>query len=183
MKTYEPNEEVEVITEAEWCDRVLHGSQFDPGNETSKEVFKVVGKTVISVGAAGAVLATGGAAAPVVLGGAAAALGGKVAKEAGKEYNCEFLEWVGDTTCDTGINMLTGSLAGSSSSVPNNLASHIGRETAKGGHIVAYTMRKLKDGYDCYDEIKGLVENSASFYHARHRDNGISYKRDCPICN
>ena len=92
MKTYEPNEEVEIITETEWQDRVLHGSQFGPGNETSKEVFKVVGKTVISVGAAGAVLATGGAAAPVVLGGVAAAAGGKLAKETGKELDCEFLE-------------------------------------------------------------------------------------------
>jgi uncharacterized protein YqeY len=65
---------------------------YGPGNETSKEVFKVVGKTVISVGAAGAILATGGAAAPVVLGGVAAAAGGKLAKEAGKELDCEFLE-------------------------------------------------------------------------------------------
>ena len=47
---------------------------------------------MISVGAAGAVLATGGAAAPVVLGGVAAAAGGKLAKETGKELDCEFLE-------------------------------------------------------------------------------------------
>jgi hypothetical protein len=78
---------------------------------------------------------------------------------------------------------LTGSLAGATSSVPNNLARHIATETAKGGHVVAEVMRKLKQGYDCYDEIKGLVDNSASFYHAKHKDNGISYKRDCPICN
>jgi hypothetical protein len=44
------------------------------------------------VGAAGTILGTGGAAAPVVLGGAAAALEGKAAKEAGKEFDCEFLE-------------------------------------------------------------------------------------------
>jgi hypothetical protein len=36
MKTYEPNEEVEVITEAEYQDRVLHGPQFGPGNEKNK---------------------------------------------------------------------------------------------------------------------------------------------------
>jgi hypothetical protein len=51
-----------------------------------------VGKTVISVGTAGAILATGGAAAPVVLSGVIAATGGKLAKEAGKELDCEFLE-------------------------------------------------------------------------------------------
>ncbi|CAI2173563.1 601_t:CDS:2 [Funneliformis geosporum] len=33
MKTYEPSEEVEVITEAEYQNRVLHGSQYGPGNE------------------------------------------------------------------------------------------------------------------------------------------------------
>ena len=37
MKTYEPNEEVEVITEAEWHDRVLHGPQFGPGKENERK--------------------------------------------------------------------------------------------------------------------------------------------------
>src|SRR5688572_4304677 len=90
MKTYEPNEKVEVITEAEYQDRLLNGSQFGPGNETSKEVCKVVSKTAISVGAAGAILATGGAAAPVVLSGVAAGAGGKLVKEAAKECDNEF---------------------------------------------------------------------------------------------
>jgi len=92
MKTYESNEEVEVITETEWQDRVLHGSQYGPGNETSKEVCKVVSKTAISVGAAGAILATGGAAAPVVLGGVAAGVGGKLVKEVAKDCDNEFFE-------------------------------------------------------------------------------------------
>ena len=182
MKTYEPNEEVEIITETEWQDRVLHGSQFGPGNETSKEVFKVVGKTVISVGAAGAVLATGGAAAPVVLGGVAAAAGGKLAKETGKELDCEFLEWIGDTTCDTGVNLLTGSLAGATSSVPNNLARHIATATNRGGPVVAKLMRAAKEGYDTVSGITGNCEDTARFYHAFHRDDGVSYKSDCPVC-
>jgi hypothetical protein len=92
MKTYEPSEKVELITEAEYQDRLANGSQYGPGNETSKEVVKVVSKTAISIGAAGAILATGGAAAPVVLGGVAAGVGGKIAKEVGKEIDCEFLE-------------------------------------------------------------------------------------------
>jgi hypothetical protein len=33
MKTYEPSEAVELITEAEWRDRLLHGPQYGPGNE------------------------------------------------------------------------------------------------------------------------------------------------------
>lgn len=182
MKTYEPSKEIEVITETEWQDRVLHGPQFGPGNETSKEVVKIVSKTAISIGAAGAILATGGAAAPVVLGGVAAAAGGKLAKEAGKELDCEFLEWLGDTTCDTGINMLTGSLAGATSSVPNNLARHIATAKNRGGPAVAALMRATKKGYD---EVSGIIGNygdAASIYHALHRDDGVSYKSDCPIC-
>jgi hypothetical protein len=65
---------------------------YGPGNEQSKEVTKFIGKVAISTVAAGSILATGGAAAPVVLGGVAAATGGKIAKEAGKELDCEFLE-------------------------------------------------------------------------------------------
>src|SRR3954462_14163171 len=65
MKTYEPNEEVEILTEAEWQDKVLHGPQYGPGNSQSSEtvgsITKVVVKTAVSTVAAGAlVAATGG---------------------------------------------------------------------------------------------------------------------------
>lgn len=43
MKTYEPNEEVEVITETEYQDRILHGPQYGPGNEQSKGEAKEIG--------------------------------------------------------------------------------------------------------------------------------------------
>ena len=43
MKSYEPSEELEILTEAEWKDRVLHGSQYGPGNEQSKTAGKVLG--------------------------------------------------------------------------------------------------------------------------------------------
>jgi len=94
MKTYEEDKEVidNYYYEIDSYGDIRIVKCYGPGNETSKEVFKVVGKTVISVGAAGAILATGGAAAPIVIGGAAAGLGGKIVKEAAKECNNEFFE-------------------------------------------------------------------------------------------
>jgi len=69
MKTYEPSEEVEIITEAEYQDRLLHGSQFGPGNEQSTTAAVVTGAVVGGV----AIVATGGLATPVVVAGARAA--------------------------------------------------------------------------------------------------------------
>jgi len=48
MKTYEPSEEVEIITEAEYQDRVLNGSQFGPGNEQSRGVAKKIGSIALA---------------------------------------------------------------------------------------------------------------------------------------
>lgn len=79
--------------------------------------------------------------------------------------------------------MLTGSLAGATSSVPNNLARHIATATDRGGPVVAALMRAAKESYDNVSEIMGNCEKAARFYHAFHRDDGISYKSDCPICN
>jgi len=177
------SEEVEVVTEAEYQDRVLNGPQYGPGAETSKEAFKVAGKVVISVGATGAILATGGAAAPIVLGGIAATAGGYVTREIARDNDNEFFEWVGDTAFDAGINLLTGSVAGATSSVPNNLARHIATATGRGGPAVALLMRAAKQSYDAVSEIMGRGKEASRFYHAYHRDNGISYKSDCPICN
>src|SRR6266516_4529814 len=71
MKTYEPSEEVEILTEAEYQNRLLHGPQFGPGNEQSTAAAVVAGTVVGGV----AVVATGGAAAPLVVAGARAAEG------------------------------------------------------------------------------------------------------------
>ena len=48
MKTYEPNEEVEILTEAEYQDRLLHGSRFGPGNEQSKNTAKGIGGVALT---------------------------------------------------------------------------------------------------------------------------------------
>lgn len=55
MKTYEPNGAVEVITEAEYQDRLLHGPQYGPGGEMSKEsqeTAKTAGKVFTGLGVA-----------------------------------------------------------------------------------------------------------------------------------
>ena len=49
MKTYESNEAVELINEAEWQDRLLHGPQYGPGNEQSKSVAKKIGSAALAV--------------------------------------------------------------------------------------------------------------------------------------
>jgi len=43
MKNYELSEKVEILTEAEYQDRVLHGPQYGPGNEQSRTAGKVLG--------------------------------------------------------------------------------------------------------------------------------------------
>lgn len=75
MKTYEPNEESEFLTEAEYQDRVLHGSQYGPGNEQSKDAAKEIGGVALTTLtiicppaglAVGAGVATAGAATAIV---------------------------------------------------------------------------------------------------------------------
>lgn len=48
MKTYEPSEKVEILTEAEYQDRLLHGPQYGPGNEQSKAAAKEIGGTALT---------------------------------------------------------------------------------------------------------------------------------------
>ena len=181
--SYEYDENVANSYESEYQERLLTDPQYGPWNETSKEVAKIASKTVISVGVAGAVLATGGAAAPVVLGGLAAGSGGYLVREIARDNDNEFFEWVGDTAFDTGLGLLTGSLAGPTSSVPNNLARHIAKETSKGGPAIAFLMRAAKEGFDEFSGVVGSYGNASQIYHAIHRDNGTSYKSDCPVCN
>ena len=137
-----------------------------------------VSKTLISMGASALILGTGGAAAPIVIGGAALAAGGKGVKELGKELDCGVLEWIGDTACDTGIGTLTGSIAGGSGS----LASHISKETAKGGHVVAGVMRTAKFSHDTYGKAEVGAECHYRKEHRKHQERGVRYDSDCPFC-
>ena len=48
MKTYEPNEEVEFLAEAEYQDRAWHGPRFGPGNEQSRGVARKIGSIALA---------------------------------------------------------------------------------------------------------------------------------------
>jgi len=48
MKTYEPSEEIEILTETEYQDRLLHGPQYGPGNEQSRSVAKKIGSIALA---------------------------------------------------------------------------------------------------------------------------------------
>ena len=43
-------------------------------------------------------------------------------------------------------------------------------------------MRATKEGYDKFSKLVDESENASRLYHAIHKDEGISYKSDCPIC-
>jgi hypothetical protein len=63
VKTYKPSEEVEILTEAEYQDRLLHGPQFGPGNQHSRDQVKIgtgVGMAVLTFVCPPAGLAVGG---------------------------------------------------------------------------------------------------------------------------
>ena len=105
VKTYEPNEEVEILTEAEWQDRVLNGSQYGPGNEQSKTAAKELG------GAALTGLTVVCPPAGAVVGGSVAGAGAFVAavgkSEGDKETTTAGLEMMG-----MGLGAFSGGVAG-----------------------------------------------------------------------
>jgi hypothetical protein len=142
------------------------------------EIGSPVTKFLVSAGASALIVGTGGAAAPIVLTGAALAGGGKIAKEIGKETDCEVLEWIGDTVCDTGIGTLTGSLVGGSSS----LASHIGNSGKDVSAVVSGTMRTAKFSHDVYGKVELGTECTYRVNHRKHQERGISYNPNCPVC-
>lgn len=63
MKTYEPNQEVSIITEEEFQDKSLYGPQYGPGNTQSRETATVataIGMTALAVFCPPAAVAVGG---------------------------------------------------------------------------------------------------------------------------
>lgn len=181
MKVYEMDEKVEDSYHYEVDN---HGDirlvkSYGPGGEQSKEAWKTVGKITISTVGAVSIVATGGAAAPIVGTGIALAAGGKVVKEIGKERDNEFLEWIGDTAMGTGIGTIGGSVAGVGSS---SLASHIGNSAKAGGSVVSGTMKTAYGTYELYDKAKDMTEYGLRRDHIKHREKGISYDSDCPVC-
>lgn len=119
-------------------------------------------KTAATTVAAGAIIATGGTAAPLI--GAGMWAGGKVAEEIGKETDCQLLRSLGSFTKDTGLGAVAG-LAFSDAKFISELAS-VG--------IDANKLSKIKDFGEPLVAIK---------IHAAHKNRGISYDRDCEVCN
>lgn len=119
-------------------------------------------KTVATTVAAGAIIATGGTAAPFI--GAGMWAGGKVAEEIGKETDCQLLRSIGSFTKDTGFGAVAG-LAFSDAKFISELAS------------VGIDANKLS-------KIKDLAEPTLAIKkHTAHKNRGISYDRDCEVCN
>lgn len=125
-------------------------------------------KTAATTVAAGAIVATGGAAAPLI--GAGMWAGGKVAEEIGKETDCQLLRSVGSLTKDTGFGAVTGGLFTGEGAVTT---------AVKNG----WSLEKVEKIGKAL-EIKGYVDGSREVIeHNAHRRRGISYDRDCPVCN
>jgi hypothetical protein len=175
MKTYEPSEKVEFITEAEWQDRVLHGPQYGPGAEQSKTVLKTAAKTTTAVVATAAIVGTGGAATPFVIGGIGATLAGEAFRRAGEQDGNEVVEWIGDTISSVGINVATSGLSSAVGAVSTS--------KSLACNIVSETVKKAKEDFEYFSLIKDGYEFSVDFIHAQHKDKGISYDSDCYICN
>jgi len=50
-------------------------------------------------------------------------------------------------------------------------------------NIVSETVKNGREGFENFSLIKDGVEFGVDYIHAQHRDEGISYKSDCYICN
>lgn len=125
-------------------------------------------KTAATTVAATAIVATGGAAAPLI--GAGMWAGGKVAEEIGKETDCQLLRSVGSFTKDTGFGAVTGGLFTGEGAVTT---------AVKNG----WSLEKVEKINKALT-LKGYVDGSREvIQHNDHRKRGISYDRDCPVCN
>lgn len=132
------------------------------------DVGSFVTKTVVTTVAAGIVVSTAGTAAPLV--GAGMWAGGKLAEEIGKDTDNDFLRSVGSLTKDTGFGAITGGLFTGEGAV---------RTAAKNG----WSLDKVKRINRAL-ELKSYAEaGSAVLEHDRHRERGISYDRNCELCN
>jgi hypothetical protein len=208
MKTYQTNEAVEIITEAEWQDRVLNGPQYGPGNsqssETAGSVLKVALKTTVSTVAAGALVAATGGVGAIAIGGLVAAEGYCI-KKASENSDNEAVRaiggFVGDLAFDTGIGTVTGGAFGTAtSSLASQGTKSIGhqaaREIAKNGRQMTEgarlliscgkTLAELANDLRAIEKAYGVCSDAyeivAHNYHGKHKDEGYGYKSDCPVC-
>lgn len=156
MKNYESSEEVEIITEAEWQDRVLHGPQFGPGNDQSKTgLVKWGGKIVIATGASLLFPPAG-----VVIGGGAVWAVSKAGESLTKDEDIkEVWKWIGDIG---GSSALGGVIDWAALKAANKTAD------------------ELKYLYNALDKEKDRRELKI---HIDHLGLGVNYLSGCKVCN
>jgi hypothetical protein len=137
MKTYEPNEEVEVITEAEYQDRVLNGPQYGPGNEQSKDVAKKVGSIALATSYfTPAVVVTGPATAVGVAGGYIIE---KAAEAEGDNDVKEVAKFIKGLSFDAAVDGLSGGTLNA------------------GAPLVAKATKKVCEGISFYEDAKDMA--------------------------
>jgi hypothetical protein len=189
LKNYEPSEEAEMLTEAEYQDGVLNGPRYGPGNSDSKSItgypsFHPIErgvreqrqrqrdeetKRVVLFVAETAAKATAVATLTTATGGLAPIIGGGawIGGEWLKSRNDEFLQFLGKGMNELGSGMFFGGLFSNST---------VGELARKSG----IDLKKLENFF----EIKGHVETGwAIAEHNRHRNEGVSYKSSCELCN
>lgn len=162
------------------------------------EVVKFGGKVVVAGSTAALVVSTAGAAAPVVapLVGAGLYAGGSAVKKGLKNapdgLMKDALNYSCDVTKDTGISSITGGLFGvASNSLASQTSSSVfntGIRTAgtNGSAVLLKTWMYTKAaqiGYDLGSKGKIAAEGFFRYFHGQHKDRGIGYDSECPICN
>lgn len=157
------------------------------------DFLKPVGRIAISTVVAGSIVATGGATAPLLLATGATGYGvGKLVSKTAEECDSEGWKWVGDTISDTGVGVVTGGLVGTTSkSLVSKGASSVfnaGVRTAgtNGSKVLLnawiYT-KAAQIGYDLGGKGKVGMQTFCYFFHNKHKERGIGYDSECPICN
>ncbi|CAI2189394.1 10379_t:CDS:1 [Funneliformis geosporum] len=160
--------------------------------------WSFVGKTVISTVVAGSIIASGGATVPLLLAtGATGYAAGKITKEIAKANDSEFWEWVGDTISDTGVGVFTGGVIGTDviGKGSKSLASAFADNALKKGMRVASTnsckvlintwayTKMVQCGYKVCGNGKKAWEALFNLLHNKHKEEGINYESECPVCN
>jgi hypothetical protein len=171
MKTYEPNEEVEVITEAEYQDRVLNGPQYGPGSNQSSysdnsDYAKMERHYAKSMTGLGVTIVTK-AAGPVgaIASGATGVITTAVGEIGHALSSSDEAKDAWKYTSELGQDMMMGYVAGNA---------------VNGLRLPPV----LKKGWDLWQEFKesGIKDKSMVNYHVYHTANGESYSSYCDVC-
>jgi len=153
--------------------------------------LKIGGKILASGAAAGLIVASAGTAAPIVapLAGAAITCVGKGIKEAAKDSDNEFLQFVGETVVDTGLGAITGGVLTASNGLFSQVANQSLRTAKRTGEVgEALVGITAKTGQYASEIATHEVSSYCyeGYLHTKHRGHqarGIEHDPDCLICN